>query len=78
MTRLTNEEYEVLSEEYTKNPPELTGQPGFITQQRQHALVNELLDPNYARIVNEKASALSIPPSEVIQSALKLQLAEVV
>jgi hypothetical protein len=77
MNRLTNEEYETLAEEYAKNPPELTGQPGFISRKRQHTLVNELLDPNYARLVNEKASAMSVSPAEIIQAALKLQLAEV-
>jgi hypothetical protein len=40
-------------------------------------LVAELLDPDYARIVNAKASALNVSPTEVIQSALRGQLAEV-
>jgi hypothetical protein len=62
MSRLTNKEYAALAEEYEKNPPELSGKPGFITQQKQRALVNELLDPNYARIVNAKANATSMSP----------------
>ena len=75
ITRPTNEEFEKLSDDYHENPPELSGQPGYLTQLRQRALVNELLDPSYARIVNAKASALSVSPSEVIQEALKVQLA---
>jgi hypothetical protein len=73
---LTDAEYNALADEYAENPPELSGRPGFITQLRQRALVNELLDPNFARIVNAKARALSVPPAEIIQSALKGQLAE--
>jgi len=73
---LNEEEYAALADEYEKNPPELSGKPGFITQLRQRALVNELLDPNFARIVNSKARALSVSPSEVIQSALKTQMAD--
>jgi len=75
ITRPTNEEFEILSDDHVANPPELSGQPGYLTQLWQRALVNELLDPNYARIVNAKASALSVSPSEVIQDALKVQLA---
>ena len=77
MDRLTDEEYEALANEYAENPPELSGQHGFITQLKQRALVNELLDKNYARAVNEKARALSVSPVDVIQSALKSQMAEV-
>ena len=77
-TRLTNEEYEALAEEYAKNPPELSGQPGFITQLRQRALVNELLGQKYARIVNESARALSVSPSEVIASAIREKFADAV
>ncbi|MDR1042789.1 MAG: hypothetical protein LBL54_02665 [Clostridiales Family XIII bacterium] len=73
---LTDAEYEALADEYAEHPPELSGQPGFITQIRQRALVNELLDPSFARIVNAKARALSVPPAEIIQSALKGQLAK--
>jgi hypothetical protein len=78
MKRLTDEEYETLADEYAQNPPSLSGQPGFITQLKQRELVVELLDPDYARIVNAKASALHVSPTEVIQSALKSQLTEAV
>ena len=77
-TRLTNEEYEALADEYAGNPPKLSGQPGFITQLRQRALVNELLDQKYARIVNESARALSVSPSEVIASAIREKFADTV
>ena len=50
----------------------------FITQLRQRALVNELLDQKYARIVNESARALSISPSEVIASAIREKYADAV
>jgi len=73
--RPTNEEFEKMSDDHVENPPELSGQPGYLTQLRQRALVNELLDPSFARIVNAKASALAVAPSEVIQEALKVQLA---
>ena len=76
--RLTNEEYEALADEYAKNPPELSGQPGFLTQLRQRALVNELLDQKYARIVNEKARVMSVSPSEVIASAIREKYADAV
>jgi len=75
-TRLTDKEYENLSLEYEKNPPKLSGNPGFLTNMREKALVEELLSPNYARIVNIKAKTLSLSPSEVIQYALKEQLVE--
>ena len=74
--RLSNEEYEALSLEYEQNPPELSGMPGFFTIKREHFLVSELLSSDYARIVKAKADVLSISPSEVIQYALKAQLAE--
>ena len=75
-SRLTNEEYEKLSLEYEQNPPELSGKPGFFTAMRERTLVAELLPPEYARIVNMKAKALSLSPSEVIQYAIKEQLVE--
>ena len=75
MRQPINEEFEKLSDDHAENPPELSGQPGYLTQLRQRALVNELLDPGFARIVNAKASALSVSPSEIIQEALKIQLA---
>ena len=74
--RLSNEEYEKLSVEYEQNPPELSGKPGFFTTMRERTLVAELLPPDYARIVNMKAKAMSLSPSEVIQYAIKEQLIE--
>ena len=58
--RLSAKEYEELSLEYEKNPPELSGNPGFLTNMREQILVTELLSPDYARIVNMKAKALSL------------------
>jgi len=74
--RLSDKKYEELSLEYEKEPPKLSGNPGFLTNLREQALVIELLAPNYARIVNIKAKALSLSPSEVIQYALKEQMIE--
>ena len=74
--RLSDEEYEKLSLEYEQNPPELSGKPGFMTNAHERTLVTELLSPDYARIVNMKAKALSLSPSEVIQYAIKSQLIE--
>jgi len=74
--RLSDKEYEKLSLEYEKAPPELSGNPGFLTNMREQALVQELLSPDYARIVNMKAKTLSLTPSEVIQYAIKEQLVE--
>ena len=78
MARLTNEEYEALAKEAEENPPTLSGKPGYISQLKERALVNELLASNYARIVCAKADAMKVPPSEVIQQALKNQFADVV
>ena len=74
--RLSDKDYEKLSLEYEKNPPELSGNPGFLTNMREQVLVAELLSPDYARIVNIKAKTLSISPSEVIQYALKEQMVD--
>ena len=74
--RLSNKEYEELSLEYEQNPPELSGNPGFLTNMREIMLVTELLPPDYARVVNTKAKAMSLSPSEVIQYAIKAQLIE--
>ena len=74
--RLTDKEYEELSLEYEKSPPELSGNPGFLTNIREQLLVTELLSPDYARIVNMKAKALSLSPSDIIQYALKAQLVD--
>jgi len=74
--RLSDIEYEKLSLDYEQNPPALSGNPGFLTTMHERSLVTELLPPDYARIVNMKAKALSISPSEVIQFAIKAQLVE--
>jgi len=75
-SRLSDEEYEALSLEYGQVPPRLSGSPGFITNMREQLLVTELLPPDYARIVMTKARTMSLSPSEVIQYAIKTQLAE--
>jgi len=74
--RLSDKEYEELSLEYETNPPELSGKPGFLTNMREQILVTELLSPEYARIVNMKAKALSLSPSEVIKYTIQEQLVE--
>ena len=74
--RLSDEEYESLSVEYEKNPPELSGSPGFLTVMREQYLVSELLSPDYAKIVKAKSEVMSLSPAEVIQSALKAQFAD--
>ena len=74
--RLTDKEYESLSLEYEQNPPELSGNPGFLTNIHERILITELLPPDCARIVNMRAKALSVSPSEVIQLAIKAQLVE--
>ena len=78
MARLTDDEYEALAIEAEENPPVLSGKPGYLSQLRERALVEELLSSNYARIVCAKANALSVSPAEVIQQALKNQFADVV
>ena len=75
-SRLSDKEYDELSLEYEQNPPKLSGKPGFMTNMREKTLVTELLPPDYARIVNMKAKALSLSPSEIIQYAIKAQLVE--
>jgi hypothetical protein len=72
--RLSDEEYEALSLEYEKNPPELSGTPGYLTFMREQLLVTELLPPYYARIVKSKAMSMSLSLSEVIQYAIRTQL----
>ena len=74
--RLSDIEYEALSNDYENNPPELSGKPGFMTSLREKMLVTELLSPDYARIVNTKAEAMSLTPSEVIQYAIRELLLE--
>ena len=75
-SRLSDKEYDELSLEYEQNPPKLSGKPGFMSNMREKTLVMELLPPDYARIVNMKAKALSLSPSEIIQHAIKAQLVE--
>jgi len=72
-SRLSNDEYETLNLEYEQNPPVLSGAPGLLTNMREKILVAELLPPDYARIINAKAKALSLTPSEVIQNAIRSQ-----
>ena len=74
--RLSNSEYEALSLEYEINPPELSGVPGFLTNMREQRLVEKLLPPDYARVVNTKANIMALSPSEIIQYAIKAQLVE--
>jgi hypothetical protein len=72
--RLSDNEYEELSLEYEEDPPVLSGKPGFLTGMRERALVAELLAPDYARIVNMRAKAMSMSPSEVIQDAIRARV----
>ena len=74
--RLTDKEYEELSIRYEQNPPKLSGKPGFLTNMRERTLILKLLPPDYARIVNMKAQAMSLSPAEVIQYAIKEQLTD--
>ena len=74
--RLTDKEYEELSTRYEQNPPKLSGKPGFLTNMRERTLILKLLPPDYARIVNMKAQAMSLSPAEVIQYAIKEQLTD--
>jgi len=74
--RLSDKEYENLSLEYEQNPPRLSGRPGFLSQMRETKLVNELLSPDCARIVNMKSKAMLLSPAEVIRYAIKKQLLE--
>lgn len=75
-SRLSNEEYEALSIEYEKNPPALSGKHGFLSHIHEAKLINELLSPEYARIINMKSKAMSLSPAEVIRHAIKNQLLE--
>ena len=74
--RLSDKEYENLSLEYEQNPPRLSGKTGFISHMRETKLVNELLSPDYARIINMNAKAMRLSPSAVIRYAIKKQLLE--
>jgi len=74
--RLSDNEYERLSLEYEKNPPKLSGKPGYLSLMRERALISELLSPDYARIVYAKANVMSLSPSEFIQYAIKAQVVE--
>ena len=74
--RLSDSEYESLSIEYEQNPPRLSGKPGFLSHMREAKLVNELLPPDCARIINMKSKAMLLSPAEVIRYAIKKQLLE--
>ena len=74
--RLSDEEYENLSFEYEHSPPKLSGKPGFLSRMHETKLVNELLSPEYARIVNMKSKAMLLSPAEFIRYAIKKQLLE--
>ena len=76
ISRLSDTEYENLSLEYEQNPPRLSGNPGFLSHMRETKLVNELLSPDYARIVNMKSKAMRLSPADVIRYAIKMQLLE--
>ena len=69
--RLTDIEYEKLSLEYEQNPPELSGNSGFLSEMRERALIAELLSPEYVRIVNAAAQARSMSPGEVIRYCIR-------
>jgi hypothetical protein len=73
-SRYTDKEYESLSIEYEQVPPGLSGKPGFLTRLQEKRLLAELLPPDYVRIINMKANAMLLSPSEVIQYAIKEQL----
>jgi len=68
---LTEEEYADLAEEYEKYPPKLSGKPGFFTKSREAELVNQLLEPDFARVVNSNAWATGQSQREIIQKAIK-------
>jgi len=70
--RLSDAEYEKLSQEYKLNPPELSGKPGYLTALREKELISKLLSPDCARLVNTRAEILSMSPSEVIEDAIKI------
>ena len=70
--RLSDKEYENLSIEYELTPPMLSGKPGFLSHMRETKLVNELLSPEYARIVNMKSKAMLLSPADVIRHAIKM------
>ncbi|MCL2364092.1 MAG: hypothetical protein FWC71_05460 [Defluviitaleaceae bacterium] len=53
--RLSDKEYEALSQEYVQNPPALSGNPGFLSNLREVRLARELLPPDYAHIISMKA-----------------------
>ena len=74
MNELSDEEYQKLSDSYAENAPELSGNPGLLTRLREAQLVNDLLEPDFARAVNAKAAALSVPQSVIIQEALRNQI----
>jgi len=75
MEKLNEEQLEALALEYVDNPPVLSGKPGYFTRRKEKELVSELLDVECARFVNTKAKVLMVSPSEIIQMAIKDQIA---
>jgi hypothetical protein len=74
MADFTDKEYRELSDFYAKSTPELSGNPGLLTRLREAQLVNDLLEPDFARAVNAKAAAMSVSQSTIIQEALRNQI----
>jgi len=66
----------ILSLQYEQNPPALSGKPGFLSYVRETKLINDLLPPDCARIINMNAKAMLLSPAEVIRYAVKKQLLE--
>ena len=74
MSDLTEKEYEELSDSYVENAPALSGAPGLLTRLREAQLVNNLLDPDFARAVNAQAEVRCVSQSTIIQEALRKQI----
>jgi hypothetical protein len=71
---LTDEQYDALSDAYANQAPSLSGKPGFLTSLREDLLVDELLEPEFARIVKAQSMLREVPPSQIIQQAIKQAL----
>jgi hypothetical protein len=74
MSKLTDLEYDALADEYAREAPALSGDSGYLTRLRERALVNELLGPDFSRIVSAEANARSTSPAEIIRTAIRNQL----
>ena len=72
--RLSDEEYEALSDDHAANPPELSGNPGFFTTLRQKALLKELVSSECANLITIQAEQESVCPSVIIENAIKFKL----